>query len=838
MNFSRKRNSDKGETSVRRTTKASSAGTVRRPFARLAVAILGSGLLVVVALLGVGGTAATPTAAAAGCPNEAVRAEQGEAGLALPECRAYEMVSPVTSSPVPEEGGNASSLSGDRVAYRSWNPYTGQERESLRYVAERQADGWTIHNPIPGQNGAKTSSYFACNASFAQTPEIDHLVLVNGFHDVTTGNPEEELPVEGEECLGDEPPLDPGEPRGVANLFRTDPAGSSYELMNRPPDGVEAKNGELAGYSRDASVVVFTERAQLTPDAPAPEYAEDGELLYASRNGAIRYVPHLPDGTPVHAYLANAGTYGPGNRQNIANVTHAISDDGERIFFDYESKIYLREHALREQSATNGEECTEPDKACTIPIDVSAEGPAETSIFGQRSRFDRAFLYATPDGSRVFFMDDRKLTPDANTALPVKNAFGELINAKSDLYEYDVASGETTDLTPNAGGEPASVRGFVGAAEDASYVYFAAFGDLTGAQQNSEGDTAQAGHNNLYVLHEGSITYITTLMGGEAEASGGESQIWQEIGVPAPATESARTKNTGNMAARFSLNGRFLAFPSAASLTGFDNSPAEPDDCTWVEPGTLPGAGCLEWFVYDAEAQQLECASCSPAGDAPSSAILARGPSTTVEPGNGQSPAFLPHVVSNSGTMFFDTENPLVPADGNGELDVYAYEDGAPQLISTGSAVGPSKFVDASADGSNVFFNTGQGLVGRDTDNSNSLYDARVNGGFLEPPPLPGCQSEACRGQATGPATTAGAGSANFSGPGNRKPVHTKDCGLYSKRASKFSKQAKTARRQAGKASGKRAAKLKRKAGTLAAKSHKLSKQAKTCRNDNGRAGK
>lgn len=777
-----------------------------------------------------GGTVAP--AAAAGCPNEAIRSEQGEAGLALPDCRAYEMVSPQGSAPVKETSGMAAALNGERVTYRSWNPYTGQENESLRYIAERGADGWTIHNPTPAQNGAKSSKTFACDASFAVTPEQDHLLLVDGYHSEGLS----ELPHEGEECLGDEPPLVSGEPRGYANIFRTDPAGSSYQLLNMPPLGVEGNNGRLQGFNADASVVTFSERAQLTPDAPEPlplEGNEDKEEdLYVWHDGTTRYVAYLPDGTPVLGYFANAGGSHRTSHINIANLTHGMSTDGERIVFESQSKLYLREHALRAPSAISGGLCTEPAKACTIPIDVSEEGPSEIRFGGERLIYNRAFEYATPDLSRIFFMDARKLTPDANTALPVQNEFFEDVNAKADLYEFNVATGETRDLTANAA-EPAAVRGLAGASEDGSYIYFAAYGDLTGGQENSEGETAVAGKANLYLLHNGSTTYIATMAGGELGPSGGESSDWQETGNPATAIESVRGLNSGRLTSRFSRNGKHFAFLSAVSLTGFDNQP-QPGGCEQVEPGTVPGSGCTEMFVYDAETNQLECASCSPEGERPIDGMRLEGPGEALEPtGLSVGPTYMPHAVSEDGAVFFQTPNPLLPGDTNGALDVYEFEHGELHLISTGKGLGPSRFVDADADGSNVFFDGGQSLVGRDTDESNTLYDARVDGGFVEPPALPGCEDEACRGASTAKGDEVAAGTPSFSGPGNQVEKPKKDCKSVSARAKKLSQKAKKLNRQAAKASGAHATKLKRQAAKYAKQGNKVSKQAKACRRSN-----
>jgi hypothetical protein len=773
--------------------------------------------------------------AAAACPNESIRAEQGEAGLALPDCRAYEMVSPVTSAPTKEASSRAASVSGDRATYRSWNPYQGQGGAGLYYVSERSSDGWTTRTPIPPQNGATTSIIFACTPSFAVTPEMQNVVLVDGIHDPGT---------EDAECFGDDPPLVPGEPRGFMNIFRTDPAGTFYELANQPPAGAQPENGLLQAYNSDASVIVFTEWAQLTPDAPEPESREIGngaheENVYVWSEGTIRYVAYLPDGTPVLGHLVSGHREFYGGQENIANIVNAVSEDGERIFFEHQSKLYLRENALQEPSTIVGETCTEPEKACTVPIDTSDEGPSEYGFFGGRERSERGFLYASQDGSRAFFMDVRKLTPDSTAALPVKNSFGNWVNGKPDLYEFNSETGEVTDLTVNPG-EPASVRGLAGASEDASHLYFVAYGNLTGAEQNSEGDSAIAGRANLYLLHEGTTTFIATMGGGESGPSGSESWNWQEGPTDSPATTSSRNLNTGRLNSSVSANGKFIAFASTASLTGFDSTPAEPGLCQSLN-GAVPGDGCMELFVYDADAGELSCASCSPTEEPPVGDVSpfgVGGVNTLFGGPAGEGPSYMTRTVSETGSVFFQTPNPLLPADVNGDEDVYQYRNGELHLISTGSGDGASRFMDASADGSSVFFATGEGLVGRDTDGGASLYVARVNGGFAEPPPLPGCEGEACRGPATAAAAGAGAGTAHFTGPGNRKARHKRDCRALSKRAVKLSKSAKRLRRQARQKSGGKAAKLRRKAGKLAGKGQKFSKKAKSCRRANRRAGK
>jgi len=118
--------------------------------------------------------------------------------------------------------------------------------------------------------------------------------------------------------------------------------------------------------------------------------------------------------------------------------------------------------------------------------------------------------------------------------------------------------------------------------------------------------------------------------------------------------------------------------------------------------------------------------------------------------------------LSDSGRLFFNTDDGLVPKDGNGQEDVYEYEPegagpenarcgpaaaggsevfeperefeaqgvkgvggaGCVALISSGTSGEESAFMDASESGGDVFFLTAAHLVSGSIENGVSLYDA------------------------------------------------------------------------------------------------------------------
>lgn len=322
------------------------------------------------------------------------------------------------------------------------------------------------------------------------------------------------------------------------------------------------------------------------------------------------------------------------------------------------------------------------------------------------------FVGASADGSKVFFTDDGSARLTKGTA----PGSGE------NLYEYDVSTGHLTDLTRSA---TAEVQGFSGLSDDGSYIYFVADGNLASG--------ATAGQPNMYVSHDGATTFIATL-------NGGDGNDWSSAPVPS---------------ARASSNGQFFVFNSISSLTGFDNTDA------------VTGNPDNEIFLYDAGTGSLSCASCSPGGAAPTG-------NTNVDvvqnDGFAGDTNILARYVSDSGQVFFDTPNALLPADTDGAADTYEYEGGNLSLISSGTDPTGALYIDNTPDGSNVIFATSTSLVPQDTDGgAYDIYDARVGGGFPVSTPTPACQGEGCKPPQSAPLATPSPGSSTFTGPGNSK---------------------------------------------------------------------
>lgn len=262
------------------------------------------------------------------------------------------------------------------------------------------------------------------------------------------------------------------------------------------------------------------------------------------------------------------------------------------------------------------------------------------------------------------------------------------------LYRYP-AAGAATDLTPSGG-----VAGVLGASAAGDFVYYQ---DAGGLRQ----------------WHSG----VTTTVEAGADVARASDYL------------------TSGQTARVSADGTRLAFLSDAALGDFDNTDADtglPDTELYLY-GPPPAGGSA----------QLLCASCNPTGERPQGSASIPGALP-----NGSTAAYQPRVLSTGGTrLFFDTSDELVLQDTDSSPDVYEWEAqgtgdcsrprGCIGLISGGRTDGGS-FVDASTDGSDVYFISGESLVQGDP-GSIDLYDARVGGGFATPNAPIACIGDACQ---------------------------------------------------------------------------------------------
>jgi hypothetical protein len=594
---------------------------------------------------------ALPVAAsAAGCPNEQLRVEDGHS-LALPDCRAYEQVSPVEKNAVDVAGAIWSvrgAPSGEAVTFDSLVPLLdtgGSSHLWSSYMATRGSQGWSPQNLGPQANPGWEA------APTGATEDLSRILVESH----------------------DNPPLAPGGIEDVDSTYLQSTATGAYELVD---GGRLALVGSSAGDSR-----IFLEENELGTND-----------LYEWHEGRLSLV--------ATGAIAGGIEGGRGGADERFYLQGAVSEEGSLFFTDLGSgQVFVHE----------------PQAGKTVAVSA-----------GQA-----VWQAATPDGSSAFYLEG------------------------GGLYRFDVQSEARQALV----GGGAGVVGMLGVGGDGSYVYFAATGVLAhGALPGSEE------HTNLYVWHEGTISFIAGLQGDDIA---GDLYNWTTHNL---SEDVAEGPDDGGRSSRVSADGRTLMFTSRNSLTGYDN------------------AGQSEVYLYSATTSRVLCVSCNPqaASATGEGARLYILPSLSAALPPELFPLGLPRNLSADGSrVFFETSEALVPQDTNGAMDVYEWEregvgscpagrGGCLYLISSGQSSEPSYFAEASSDGSNVFFFTRQSLVGQDSDELVDVYDARVGGGIASqnPPAVAAaCEGEACRG-ALGPAPQLSTPASQVSsGPGNLAPL-------------------------------------------------------------------
>ena len=706
-----------------------------------------------------------------GTPGEEVIFETEGAGgsVVLPDNRAWELVSPPDKlgsliEPIPEEGVVQAAASGQSVTYLADAPTEAQPQgysNRVQVLSSRGSASWSSRDiALPHQSASGQSVGAGSEYRFFD-PELDASAVqpLGQFNPQLSEEASESTaylhelgPSCGSHCYR---PLVTSKP-GFAD--EAEPFGG--EEACKPRTGyLHAQpvcGAEFVGATEDLShIVLLASLALKTGEAPV-------EGLYEWSAGALSRVSVLPGGeaTAGHASLGfNKGEAARG----------AISADGTRIVWELAGEptgLYLRD-------SSRGE---------TVQLDKAEVGCGSCESGGGK------FQFASVDGSRAYFTDFHRLSEGSGAEVR-----GE--GGKADLYECQIViqggklACKLSDLTPAKGGEAAEVQGGVlGASEDGAYLYFVAKGVLSEVA-NSHGQSAAAGQPNLYLDHDGSMSFIATL-------SGGDEHDWFE--------------RLSEQPTRVSPNGQWLEFMSQASPTGYDNRDA----------ASPSGQSDAEVYLYGAASAQLSCASCEPSGVRPhgveyeklivgsgglvggnalwpASALVAANVPGWTQIGFGAS-RYQPRYLANSGRLFFNSADGLVAQDSNGTEDVYEYDplgltnsEGAPQcseasatfsarsggcvgLISSGRSAQESAFLDASESGDDVFFLTSAQLSPLDVDTSRDVYDAHVCSAGSPCITFPTTQSPPCTTEASckaspipQPAIFGAPASATFEGLGN-----------------------------------------------------------------------
>lgn len=601
-----------------------------------------------------------PPAQAPSCANAALRTGSS---AGLPDCRAYELVTPAdTNGRVP-----GATIFGEGVGSAP-QPLAAPSGESLlfgveggalpglggggfhdAYVARRGPVGWST--TFAGLDGTQAQEPFETGTS----ADHEYSLWAVGGTKGTLANP-------------------PGTIGGATMNYLRGPGGTVG------PIGVGSLGADPRAKGHwvtpGAGHLIFSSEAQLEPGAPPAGTT----AIYDRRPDATVVVSVLPDGTA------------PGAGEDAA--FQGVSADGSAVAFKLGGAMYVHR---------SGE-------ATRLAI-------AAPSTFAGLSADGRFLFYAAGD----------------------------------DLFRFDATTATTEPI--GSGGESTAVN----VSPDGSHVYFVSPSVLSG-DANSEGAKALSGEQNLYAWDAGSkaVRFVATVeqedVTGEAPPVGGAGNPIGGLGLwtsDAVASGQGQFVGPANDPSRSDPSSGVLVFESRAQLTQYDNG------------------GHSEIYRYAPSDETLTCVSCSPIEAPPVSEARLESRYAprlhSVPPVNAVSR--IDNVTASGNRVFFESGDALAPEDTDQTNDVYEWEaggiggcaeaGGCIALISSGRSAGPNYLYGVAAGGRDVFFWSGDQLVGQDTSGAPSLYDARELGGFPPPASPQPCQGEACQGMLTAPPTLA-----------------------------------------------------------------------------------
>jgi hypothetical protein len=647
------------------------------------------------------------------CPNAA---ERFGASANLPDCRAYELVTPqikADNSLLVEIDGTPD---GEHVLMTSILPFPGAEGgEPQSDISIRTPSGWAttaLSSPQgPGEldnlksedtgnmpsHASFTSDFSAAfvDSPFASDP-LDQNIAYNVYRVAI--------------------------PSGKSSLASLPDSGPMTEGDYHPP-GVET--GELsgafiAGNSADGSHVLFTTlgRIPTAPGTPADTH-ESGNEVYERYGGHTYLVGILPDGSVSQCGAEVGNGADTGNDYESRSKYGAVAADGSNVVFRSNAEGFPRTANcplsyevstlgalyLRENNGTPAAETvelpgrlflgrtTDQSKIITEGTGGSAGGTAEGEPIyefdipsGHATLLGYGSLVAfSDDGSRVYYFThteelkvyDRGVT---KTVLGAEKGFATGI-VVGKIYSGEADFGETT---PDGSKLLFLDRHNLTSYDSSSPICEKIYQHIQGAINAEKGELNHCGEAYIYDLDTGSFTCVSCNPSGLPPIA--SARLFSSPG------HNPWVPFTGHL---MSDEGPRVFFETREALV--------PQDTNGLSD------------VYEWEGGHVYLLSSGQGGT----------PGQEVE-----------NLKENAGLF---------------------------------GVVG-SLIVGASSDGNDVFIATDDRLLPQDIENSLQVYDVRVDGGFPYSTPVYGCDSGQCQGPQTPAPLFAPPPSATFVGLGNIVP--------------------------------------------------------------------
>jgi hypothetical protein len=471
-----------------------------------------------------------------------------------------------------------------------------------------------------------------------------------------------------------------------------------------------------------------------SPDQGYSFWGTAGSEGSAAIEGPTSYLQY-PDG---HSALVGRGSLGT----DPGAVGQLISEDGRHVIFVSPSTAEHPAVKLEEGAPGGGTQAiydrtidqeTGEEKTHVVSLLPGNVTPSE----GEHAFYEGASLdgrgvafklgAVTPSGPLYLRYNDEETYEIAGepTFAGVAEGGKRIFYIKGgSLFAFEVG-GEDNPISFTTSGDvtPISV------AADGAVVYFVSPSVLTG-EPNPNGDSSKLGAENLYRSEEGVTSFVGRVTKRDVDGL-------KEIDGLGLWTDIVGSGFLGADPSRTTADGDTLLFESRADLTAYD-----PE-------------GHSEIYRYDFAHGELSCLSCNPTlKAAESDASLQSVKQTMVSPEPFSAFAYTANLSTDGRRAIFQTPEALVAGDTDGLQDVYEWEakgvgtcerlEGCVYLISSGQSKRVDYLYAVSDSGNDIFFRTGDLLLPSDTDETPSIYDARVGGGFPEVAEEE-CQGEGCR---------------------------------------------------------------------------------------------
>ena len=387
----------------------------------------------------------------AACPNEALVGFT----VSLPDCRAYEMVTPPFKDGASSLGVTAVSSDGSRVIAGSFSGFAGTEGDPFNgvrgaeyeFARSGSGSGWVASSITPPASLSPAGVLFGVSADGTRA-----LWMVRG-----PSGSIESLALDVREADGSFVEVGPLLP----------PAAQAG-----PPGGVhggESNDIHFAGASKDLSRVLFSIESLLWPgDTTTPKVERKSLYEYVGVGNAR---PTLVGVNSEDHLISNCETMaGAAYIEGGPDTYNAISASGETVFF-----TAVGHNASGCAESTVAPEVSELyarlDEVQTVAISEPSPGQCgrcDVPVSVAEGRRPAVFQGASEDGSKVFFLTEQELFAGDST----KNLYE---------YDFDAPVGEPPVgehvVRVSTGSVAPEVQGVARVSEDGSHVYFVAKGE-------------------------------------------------------------------------------------------------------------------------------------------------------------------------------------------------------------------------------------------------------------------------------------------------------------------------------------------------------------------------